>query len=47
VGDFSVGVAAMAEHEFSIAGRNRWGANPLDLIRFTRELAVRRRSWTI
>jgi hypothetical protein len=41
VGEFCVGVAAMAEHEFSIAGHNRWGANPLDLIRLTRELAVR------
>jgi len=40
VGEFRVGVAAMTEHEFSIAGRNRWGANPLDLIRFTRELAA-------
>jgi poly-gamma-glutamate synthesis protein (capsule biosynthesis protein) len=39
VGEFRVGVAAMAEHEFSIAGRDRCGANPLDLIRFTRELA--------
>lgn len=40
VGELRVGVAAMTEHEFSIAGRNRWGANPLDLIRFIRELAV-------
>lgn len=35
-----VGIAAMAEHEFSIAGAERWGANPLDLVRFTRTLAA-------
>jgi hypothetical protein len=43
VGEFRAGVAAMAEHEFSIAGRNRWGASPLDLIRFIRELAARQK----
>ncbi len=31
-----VAVLAMAEHEFSIAGRDAWGANPLDLIEFVR-----------
>ncbi|HUS46396.1 MAG TPA: CapA family protein [Phycisphaerae bacterium] len=31
-----VGFVAMAEHEFSIAGRNSWGANPLDLAQFIR-----------
>jgi len=31
-----VGILAMAEHEFSIATRDGWGANPLDLIEFVR-----------
>lgn len=33
---FRVAVLAVAEHEFSIAGRSSWGANPLDLIEFVR-----------
>jgi poly-gamma-glutamate synthesis protein (capsule biosynthesis protein) len=31
-----LGVISMAEHEFSIAGKTRAGANPLDLIEFVR-----------
>jgi hypothetical protein len=31
-----VAVLAVAEHEFSIAGKSSWGANPLDLIEFVR-----------
>ena len=31
-----VGLLAMAEREFSIAGASSWGANPLDLIDFVR-----------
>lgn len=33
-----VAFLAMAEHEFSIAGHARWGANPIDLIRCLRTL---------
>lgn len=36
VGGVRVAILAMAEHEFSIAGTNSWGANPLDLIEFVR-----------
>lgn len=28
----TIGVLAVAEHEFSVAGKDSWGANPLDLI---------------
>ena len=37
-----VGFLGMAEHEFSIAGVNSWGANPLDLIAFTRKIRTER-----
>jgi poly-gamma-glutamate capsule biosynthesis protein CapA/YwtB (metallophosphatase superfamily) len=37
-----VGVLAMAEHEFSIATRKDWGANPLDLIEYVRTVQARR-----
>lgn len=33
-----LGILAVAEHEFSIAGKNRWGANPLDIIDFVRNV---------
>jgi poly-gamma-glutamate capsule biosynthesis protein CapA/YwtB (metallophosphatase superfamily) len=36
LGNIRVGVLAVAEHEFSIATRDSWGANPLDLIDFVR-----------
>lgn len=38
VGGLRVAVLAVAEHEFSIAGKNSWGANPLDPIDFVRNL---------
>jgi poly-gamma-glutamate synthesis protein (capsule biosynthesis protein) len=37
-GGLRVGILAMAEHEFSIATENSWGANPLDLIAFVRSV---------
>lgn len=37
-----VAVVAMAEHEFSIATRTSWGANPLDLIEYVRTVQARR-----
>jgi len=37
-GSFRIGILAMTEHEFSIASRDSWGANPLDLIDFVRNL---------
>jgi poly-gamma-glutamate capsule biosynthesis protein CapA/YwtB (metallophosphatase superfamily) len=37
-GPIRVGIVAMAEHEFSIAGRKSWGANPLDVIEFVRRV---------
>jgi len=33
-----IGVLAVAEHEFSIATDNSWGANPLDLIDYVRNV---------
>jgi poly-gamma-glutamate synthesis protein (capsule biosynthesis protein) len=37
-GRFRIGILAMTEHEFSIASRDSWGANPLDLIDFVRNV---------
>jgi poly-gamma-glutamate synthesis protein (capsule biosynthesis protein) len=37
-----VGVLAVAEHEFSIATRDSWGANPVDVIDFVRNVSERR-----
>ncbi len=34
--DLNIGIVAMAEHEFSLAEKNKWGANPLDPIDFVR-----------
>lgn len=42
LGDIRVGILAMAEHEFSIATRNSWGANPLDLVDFVRNINERK-----
>jgi poly-gamma-glutamate capsule biosynthesis protein CapA/YwtB (metallophosphatase superfamily) len=33
-----IGILAMAEHEFSIATRTSWGANPFDLIDYVRNV---------
>ena len=41
-GSFRIGILAMAEHEFSIATGNDWGANPLDIIDFVRNVQARR-----
>ena len=39
LGNLRVGILAVAEHEFSIATPRRPGANPLDLIRYVRDVA--------
>ncbi len=38
IGDLRVGILAVAEYEFSIAARDSWGANPLDLIDYVRNV---------
>lgn len=38
IDDFRVGILSLAEHEFSIATKNTWGANPLDIIDFVRNV---------
>lgn len=40
-----VGILAYAEHEFGMAGSDRPGANPLDLIHFVRVVREHRGSW--
>lgn len=42
VGDLRLGIMAVAEHEFSIAKKAYWGANPFDLVRMLRVLQARR-----
>jgi poly-gamma-glutamate synthesis protein (capsule biosynthesis protein) len=42
LGSLRVGILAVAEHEFSIATRDSWGANPLDMIDFVRNVNSRR-----
>ena len=42
IGGVRVGILAMAEFEFSIAIRNSWGANPLDIIDFMRNVREHR-----
>src|SRR3972149_116562 len=37
-----IGILGLADHEFSIATAKTYGANPLDLIDFTRQLAAER-----
>jgi len=44
-GGVRVGLLAAAEHEFSIAGENSPGANPLDLITFVRNIREHRASF--
>lgn len=41
-GGLRIGLLAVAEHEFSIATENSWGANPLDLIDYLRNVNSRR-----
>jgi poly-gamma-glutamate capsule biosynthesis protein CapA/YwtB (metallophosphatase superfamily) len=38
VGGVRLGILGVAEHEFSIATENTWGANPLDLVDFVRNV---------
>ena len=40
-----IGILALAEHEFSIAGANRPGSNPLDLIDFVRNVDTHRQEF--
>lgn len=42
VGGLRIGILGMAEHEFSIATATSYGANPLDIIDFTRNVAAER-----
>jgi poly-gamma-glutamate capsule biosynthesis protein CapA/YwtB (metallophosphatase superfamily) len=45
LGGVRVAFAGLAEHEYSIAGRESWGANPLDPIEFARFTRARRREF--
>ena len=38
INGLSIGFLGVAEHEFSIAGKNTWGANPIDVIEIVRVL---------
>jgi poly-gamma-glutamate synthesis protein (capsule biosynthesis protein) len=42
VKDLRVGILSFAEHEFSIATKAMWGANPLDVIEFVRKVQSHR-----
>lgn len=42
LGNIRAGILAVAENEFSIATRDSWGANPLDLIDFVRNVDSRK-----
>jgi poly-gamma-glutamate synthesis protein (capsule biosynthesis protein) len=42
IGHIRIGILGLAEHEFSIAGENSWGANPLDLIDYVRNVESQR-----
>ena len=42
IGNFRIGILGLAEHEFSIAKENSWGANPLDLIDYVRNVDSQR-----
>jgi len=42
VQDIRIGILGIAEHEFSIATDQSWGANPLDLIDYVRNVRARR-----
>jgi poly-gamma-glutamate synthesis protein (capsule biosynthesis protein) len=43
-GGLKVGIFGMADHEFSIAGEDSWGANPTDLIAFRSMVKLKRPS---
>jgi len=45
VGDMRIGILCVAEHEFSIAGVDSPGANPLDLIDIVRNITAHREEW--
>lgn len=45
VGKIRIGILAVAEHENSIAIENSWGANPLDLIDYVRNVKDQRNSF--
>lgn len=40
--DIRIGILGVTEHEFSIATKDSWGANPLDLIDFVRNVKSQR-----
>jgi len=42
-GDTRIGIMAVAEHEFSIAKRTSWGANPFDLVSMMRMITTHRK----
>jgi poly-gamma-glutamate capsule biosynthesis protein CapA/YwtB (metallophosphatase superfamily) len=45
VRNIRIGILAVAEHEFSIATDNSWGANPLDLIDLVRNIKEQRKNF--
>jgi poly-gamma-glutamate synthesis protein (capsule biosynthesis protein) len=45
VGEIRIAILAVAEHEFSIATENSWGANPLDLIDLVRNIKEQRENF--
>lgn len=45
IGDIRIGIMAVAEHEFSIAKKAYWGANPLDLVSMIRTAATHRKDF--
>jgi poly-gamma-glutamate synthesis protein (capsule biosynthesis protein) len=45
LGNLRIGLLAVAEHEFSIATEDSWGANPLDLIDYVRNLNGQRNNF--
>lgn len=47
LGGLRVGILAVAEFEFSIAGRSSWGANPMDLIDFVRNVQSQRTAFDV
>ena len=43
IGNIRIGIMAVAEHEFSIARKAYWGANPFDLVNMIRTVATYRK----
>jgi hypothetical protein len=41
-GNLRIGLLSVTEHEFSVASKTTWGANPLDLIDFVRNVKSRK-----